>query len=781
MTSSSSSQAELQKQIVQLLQEDEIDYGKLLILTERLATFDVDNARFTTDAGLIARLGRELVARQETALSELVKNAYDADAANVSLVFENETSIGGTLTVTDDGNGMSRRELIDGFMRLASTEKLRAEVSPRFERVRAGRKGIGRFATQRLGAHLTIITQTEDSPQALKVSIDWSEFVSGASLVSIANRVTFVTKERPHGTTLIISRLADAWSEAQISRSFRYIRELLEPFPAVIESTSGANGPRRDPGFHPSFSRRSANGQLIEVASEARMVSTHSVATITATVDSNGQASMRLSSKRLGVDEPIPLDSGTKGMDGKYRSLKNIKLTAYYFLYKPGIIPPHESAGIQRLAREQGGFRLYRNGFRVLPYGEKNNDWLGLDDESRKRGVLGGIANINWFGAIEIDDTSHSQFSEISSREGLDKNLAYDELVNFGRSVAIETAVKIAHLRGRKPKAGSRSPRIHENDSHTSDGPSVDELRQFADRLEAELTAETVAAANAPTGGIDQNEQVDNSSVLPFATQNLHAEAAQKFRAAADFTESLLAEREMLRVLSSLGLLIGLFIHEARTKLVATRAGVEVIANELPKTHQVSAILQTTRDNVALLQDYLSFFDEAISTNVSREVNPQNVSHLLYEFIEQFRHVADHYGIIFDYDIDEDIVSAPMHKSEWASILGNLFTNSVKAIRRAKKGGDGRIFISAKIDDDKLLVNFCDNGDGIPPENRERIFDAFFTTTNSALDDDLTGMGLGLKIVHDIITSRNGDIYVGDPPFNYHTSIQIELPIQEEE
>ncbi|MBR8335455.1 sensor histidine kinase [Burkholderia ambifaria] len=779
MTSSAISQADLQKQIVQLLGRDKIDYGKILVLTEQLATFDVDNARFTTDAGLIARLGRELVARQETALSELVKNAYDADAVNVSLIFENETSIGGTLTVTDDGNGMSRRELIDGFMRLASTEKLRAEISPRFERLRAGRKGIGRFATQRLGAALTIITQTADTAHALKISIDWNNFTPGSSLTSIANRITTVPKERSHGTTLVISNLTDEWSEAQISRSFRYIRELLEPFP-ILEPLSG-QGPRGDPGFHPSFSRRDSNGQLAEIASEARMVSTHSAATIRAIVDSEGKVSMRLQSDRLDFDEIIPLNSEENDFCEKYRALRNITLTAYYFVYVKEFIPPHESAGIQRLAREQGGFRLYRNGFRVLPYGEKNNDWLGLDDESRKRGILGGIANINWFGAVEIDDKDHSQFSEVSSREGLDKNLAYDELVDFGRSVAIATALKIAHLRGRKAKAGGRSSRGQESNSHVPEGPSANELRQFADRLETELTDRSANIDDIFDNNTDQNDSIEDSRPLPLPTANLGAEAVKKFRAAADFTESLLAEREMLRVLSSLGLLIGLFIHEARTKLVAARAGVEVIASALPETHQVSASLQTTKDNVALLQDYLSYFDEAISSNVSRTVGPQNISDLIYEFIGQFEHVAEHYGITFECDIDEDVISGPMHKSEWASILGNLFTNSVKAIRRAKRGDGGRIFISAKIDDEKILVNFCDNGDGIPPENREHIFDAFFTTTNNALDDDLTGMGLGLKIVHDIITSRNGDIYVDNPPPNYQTSIQIELPAQEEE
>lgn len=124
-------------------------------------------------AGVIDRLGQELVARQETAVSELVKNAYDADAENVSLKFYDSKDIGGTLIIEDDGQGMSRDELINGFMRVSSTSKIHQPKSPVFNRQRAGQKGIGRFSVQRLGRKLTIITQTKDNSMALKLTINW--------------------------------------------------------------------------------------------------------------------------------------------------------------------------------------------------------------------------------------------------------------------------------------------------------------------------------------------------------------------------------------------------------------------------------------------------------------------------------------------------------------------------------------------------------------------------------------------------------------------------------
>src|SRR6266700_2318932 len=106
-----------------LLGRTPIDYGQILELSAKLASLDPEYVRFTTDSGLISRLGKELVARQETAVSELVKNSYDADARRVRLVFAKAEAPGGELLIVDDGLGMTRAQLVDGFMRLASTEK----------------------------------------------------------------------------------------------------------------------------------------------------------------------------------------------------------------------------------------------------------------------------------------------------------------------------------------------------------------------------------------------------------------------------------------------------------------------------------------------------------------------------------------------------------------------------------------------------------------------------------------------------------------------------------
>lgn len=111
---------------------------------------------------------------------------------------------------------MNRQQLIDGFMRLSSADKLHNPISPKYERIRAGRKGIGRFATQRLGNKLTIITQTSDSEEAIRVKINWSSFESDKDLSAITNYIEYFPKNKEEGTDLIIEDLREGWSDPMI-------------------------------------------------------------------------------------------------------------------------------------------------------------------------------------------------------------------------------------------------------------------------------------------------------------------------------------------------------------------------------------------------------------------------------------------------------------------------------------------------------------------------------------------------------------------------------------
>lgn len=135
--------SDLRIAFAEALTGDAPDVNRILELSAEVAKQDSDNVRFSTDAGIISRLGRELVAKEETAVAELIKNSYDADATFVRLTFENAQQEGGTLIIDDNGLGMTREQLVAGFMRLSSNDKVLNPNSARYSRKRAGRKGIG--------------------------------------------------------------------------------------------------------------------------------------------------------------------------------------------------------------------------------------------------------------------------------------------------------------------------------------------------------------------------------------------------------------------------------------------------------------------------------------------------------------------------------------------------------------------------------------------------------------------------------------------------------------
>lgn len=184
---------------------------------------------FTVDAGLIQRLGYELVGRAETAVSELIKNSYDADATIVDVDFIEPFQKGGILIISDNGIGMTEEQLINGFMRISSTDKVHNPTSLRFKRTKAGKKGIGRFAAQRLGEQLTIITQTQAVDFATKLTIDWNQYLIDNDLTSITFPLEIIDKKKTEGTTLIIRNLREKWTDAAIMRIYRYVLDLFQP------------------------------------------------------------------------------------------------------------------------------------------------------------------------------------------------------------------------------------------------------------------------------------------------------------------------------------------------------------------------------------------------------------------------------------------------------------------------------------------------------------------------------------------------------------------------
>lgn len=753
----------IRDELSKVLVDDPTNYSKILELSSKLSSFDIDNVRFSVDAGVIDRLGTELVARQETAVSELVKNAYDADAKKVILKFEDSDSIGGTLFIDDDGLGMTRDQLVNGFMRISSTDKLRNPLSERFNRKRAGQKGIGRFAVQRLGEKLTITTQTLEDDFALVLTINWIQYQGDTDLVNITNKIITVPKRKEEGTTLKIEGLKDRWSQAAIKRIYRYVSAIIQPFPLSEQDENvNDNNKNIDPGFKTIF-KKAENDKSITIADESSMIYNHALAEIDGWIDKNGLGIYSVISKQLKIEEYGEIGSDPDDMSEPFSELRKVRFKAYYYIYNKGLIPKMHETSIKTLSKTSGGIRLYRNGFRVLPYGEPKNDWLKLDASANQRSFLPVHSNTNFFGFVELSDTD-MKFNETSSREGLMENEALIQLQNFIYRTLMTCVLKVAEVRNIKIVSGQRK----EGKLYEKIEVRIKDIAHTLEVLDQELEKEE---------GNIQIKRKRKKTLEKLQKDIKEVAALQK-----EETSKMLREKSMLRVLSSVGITIGQFIHEVRDYLINMESDVNFLLEKLRSDTVLLERVLILEKNIATFQSYTSYFDNVISQNVVRELKPIEIQNTSEKFWTSIHNDSEKSDITFNIPVRNGfyLYTLPMHPSEWSSILFNFYTNAKKAIKRTKKKGE--IKIECGSDEKFVYLEFSDTGDGISEDNEEKIFDEFFTTTSpNSLEEidasnEITGTGLGLKIVKDIVSSYRGNIQVVSPKDGFSTCLRIEIP-----
>lgn len=706
---------------------------------------------FSVDASHISKLGLELVAKQETAVAELVKNGYDADATHVDLIFNTMSAGRTSLEIYDNGSGMDIEQLEAGFMRLSTPNKVASPRSELYHRQKAGRKGIGRFAAQRLGRRLILETTTRHLNYGLRLDIDWEEFAAERNLSSVPSTIMRIRKPFEHGTRLTILDLRDSWSDAQIERSHRHIAELIQPFPLAVTSTASD----ADPGFKASFARE-RNGDLVIVADDWSVFFKHALAEIEGQVDENGFGSWTVTSDRYGIKtHPTTIGPKKDAPTEPYPHLRSVHFKAYYYIDKE--TPRSFRSKVAEKLQSSGGIRLYRNGFRVLPYGERFDDWLKLNASNLLRKVLPPHSNRNFLGFVEINDVDGAHFEETSSREGLLENESFIELKDF-----VSAVLKSAIL----PIAGARDRRLTTTDTRQKQRSPKGQ----AEDILARLNSLQRSATENPAYAIALSQVVDTvrQSVIDIG----------------DTGEALLEELGMMRVLASLGLTIGEFTHEIRLALEAVKASASLLIASLEVEAVDAKRADSLLDQIADFEGYLTYFDATVRDNVSREVSALEIRDVVNSFIKVVSPKLDRKELTLEHEFDGfGLFMRPMHKSEWASILINLFTNSLKAIRRA--GIRGRIRIECGRVDGTIYLDFMDNGDGIPASNAEKIFDPFFTTTSStgASDEDGTfaGMGMGLKIVRDIVETANGEIVLRPASNGFATCFRVTIPEAKDE
>ena len=749
---------ELKTALQQELTKERLNFERISELHDRLLALDSKVTRFTVDAQHIHRLGFELVGKQETALSELIKNAYDADATYINLEFKDYNQPGGTLIISDDGNGMTEADIRDNWMRLSTSDKDKNPISPRYGRSRAGRKGIGRFAVERLGEQLLLETKKKGESQEIRVHFDWdSQYQSGKLLNQVTNLIEqFAVEPNIYGTTLRIGKLRDKWTKKDFIQIWKYVLLLQPPFEIPLRHRAPKNGPEiyaSDPGFKVRINGELRDEAVPELSIEQSFLANRT-ALIKGWIDQEGKGHFQLHSDILGFEDQ-------HNSEDNYQEVGALEFEVSYFIYDSKLISKVNEA--RKFGKQLGGIRIYRDGFRVLPYGESGNDWLQLAFSENNR--LLNAKPENFFGHVALTSAENPTLEETASREGLVENETYKKLCDFINECLEWAVLRVASYRHHQLEFIQPNQPISENRK-----PSK-QLQKLINELPKKLK-------NLPV----ETQQEIISEIKQVKKEQSRQEAGMELE-----RQEQMKSAEMLRILASLGISIAVFSHETDGALTRLRASLTNLYSVTLSAYETSTEISTkinehfaqVERTTNRLGDLASYISVQIEHFVSRNKDNIALYSVIKKFIEQFQNYFNTRKISFEWEVmPNDLRTAPMHCSEIEAVLFNFLTNSVKAMERSN-AEQRRIKITATRQDDFAIIRFQDTGTGVADNIKAQIFEAFFTTSSPNRKDEIAGpgCGLGLKIVFDIANVNKGFVHLSEPDPGYGCCFEFGVPI----
>ena len=355
-----------------------------------------EKVKFKVSSALKNLIGQELITNNHVAVFELVKNSFDAKSKNIDVVFNLKDN---TITISDDGTGMSRDEIVNKWLFIGYSDK-KNDSSASF----SGNKGIGRFSCDRLGQKMELVT-IKDNVET-KVKINWKDFERDQidEIQSIFLDLESSPCNKPSGTTIIISDLNDEWSENEIDHTKKQLLRLISPNVYDISQNLNLKIVSRL-GIETSFNKLENDVFKYMEDKTIFVRASFNKQNIVVELFDHGRIIVHNISKNL-----TPIDNATMQVFFNDRGAKTI------FKKRTGMDIVN-----------YGNIFIYRNKFRVFPYGEIGFDIFGLAQRKTQgyNRYLGPREIIGW---IDLVDNSNHFIESTSRDRGFIENIFYDSL-----------------------------------------------------------------------------------------------------------------------------------------------------------------------------------------------------------------------------------------------------------------------------------------------------------------------------------------------------------------
>lgn len=392
-----------------------------------------NSENFKISAALKNIIGKELITDEFVAVFELVKNSFDANASKVQVIFENITlPEKARIIIIDNGNGMNYDDLLNKWLFVAYSAKRSGKENEDYrdkihtQRIFAGAKGVGRFSCDRLGKVLNLISiKKETNPKIENLVVNWEDFEDVDEQEFINIQVTHSVLQNnhyslEHGTVLEIQTLRDVWDREKLLRLKKSLAKLINPNQGNESDKFEIEIVAKDQILSDQLEKNEferVNGPVQNPIFETLGIKTSNI-----TVEISHDGKQIISTLQDRGDRIYTLKE-----KNPYSDLKGI--TVYLFqLNFSAKVAFKKSMGLESV--KYGSVFMYKNGFRIYPYGEPGVDILFIDTR-KQQGYNRHLGTRDLIGRIEINGDQPNLKETTSRADGLVKTQTYHNLVKF--------------------------------------------------------------------------------------------------------------------------------------------------------------------------------------------------------------------------------------------------------------------------------------------------------------------------------------------------------------
>ena len=712
-------------------------------------------------ARLLTMLGEQLIRNERIALIELIKNSYDADSPWVKISFvafgkNYKITPSSKIIIEDSGHGMAADIIEKHWLNPATPEKKLRKKKKRKTpsgRVIQGDKGIGRFAVLKLGRKIKIITRATGENDEHVIDYDFSEydddfltekgkakelFIDDLKVSLLPRKPEVIVKSKislgsrklnrlPQGTRIEISDLKGSWSEKKVSDVYRDISRLESIFSQRINNEAGKwfevriykdDTPLK---FHEEyleklqflFDERSVfrieNGIYDENKQEFRFVldGTPKVLKLTdpkitglnVFADRFGKGGKELKHRKTDCGAFnfgfFIFDFATSNVPAKYLLDKNDR----------GIIRDHR-------------IYLYRDGIRVYPYGEPEDDWLGIDIHRGTISAAQFLSNDQVVGYVNITQHENPKLKDKTNREGLiEEGNSTDDFIALLRTILRY----IREYEFKKYRLG-----IQRKDAH--DIFRTEQVQKEFDKLSEACK--------------------DNKKALKLISK---AEKAYKTE-----RQYLVQRAETTEDLAGVGLAVETTSHDIMAIMEKAMISIDglirdALHNDLDRDELIKEI-QSLRGMLSFIEAQLKDIQLLFKSSKQRRKNIK-IKEIIEKVERIYRRLLKREGVEL---IIKELGSPLVAKTTDAVLLQlllNLFDNAVYWLQQTSKKGKQ---IEILMDGNKKQMVFSDNGPGVDKEYAAYIFEPFFSGKGEE------GRGLGLYIARQLLERNDYSIELAE-------------------